>query len=132
MIKVQGAASYIKKSQSTHRSIQCSYILKSLTKKESFNWRLSELSSHFDFSSVENQGTHVVIGIQYGGNGVVTLTYNTNEDNTTQDIKGNIEGKFRGFPNVTGDLRSGRNFDSELIKDEELNVKVEADGAVER
>uniref|UniRef100_A0AC35FZT0 Uncharacterized protein n=1 Tax=Panagrolaimus sp. PS1159 TaxID=55785 RepID=A0AC35FZT0_9BILA len=132
LIEVGGSAKFIKNNLNTKKSIQCSYILKTTTKKETINWKLSELKNHFDFNGIGG-GTHMVVGIQYGGNGVVTLSYTSNEAHDCQEIKGSLEGKFKYFPSVGGDINADGNLNNtELIKNSELDVNVEADVNFER
>uniref|UniRef100_A0A914R5A9 SNTX MACPF/CDC-like domain-containing protein n=1 Tax=Panagrolaimus davidi TaxID=227884 RepID=A0A914R5A9_9BILA len=127
MIEVEGSAEYIKNSRNNRNSIQCSYILKSTTCKESFNWRLDQLKNSFNFSGIENAGTHMVVGIQYGGNGIVALTCSENQE--TEEIKEKLAGKFNGFPLVSGSS-GGVNSNSEF-NDGKLNVSVNADVSFE-
>ena len=75
----------------------------------------------------------MVIGIQYGGNGVVTLTHTSQEDQNSEEIKGSLEAKFKGFPFVSSSGGGSGNVSNSLhINDNELGIKVEADVAVKQ
>uniref|UniRef100_A0A914PFU2 Uncharacterized protein n=1 Tax=Panagrolaimus davidi TaxID=227884 RepID=A0A914PFU2_9BILA len=74
VVDVGGSAKYLTDNQYTSHHAVASYILKSRIATESFNWKDEEVKNLTDFSHVITEGTHVVVGIQYGGMGVVTLS----------------------------------------------------------
>uniref|UniRef100_A0AC34FBJ0 Uncharacterized protein n=1 Tax=Panagrolaimus sp. ES5 TaxID=591445 RepID=A0AC34FBJ0_9BILA len=122
LIELQGSAKFIKNDRSTKKFIQCSYILKTFTRKESIN-----LNSLIDICNLNGiGGTHMVVGIQYGGNGVVTLRYTSNEMKNSSDIQGALKGRLshiiKGELDVAGNVRS-----AEMINDSDLQISVIAD-----
>uniref|UniRef100_A0AC34FK88 MACPF domain-containing protein n=1 Tax=Panagrolaimus sp. ES5 TaxID=591445 RepID=A0AC34FK88_9BILA len=99
-----GPAKFMKNKSSGRNIVEYSYILKTKTKEESINWRSDELKKYYNFKGIENYGTHMVVGIQYGGNAVVTLSYEMEKNEDFQEIQDQLKGQFSAFPHVTGDV----------------------------
>uniref|UniRef100_A0AC34FIX5 MACPF domain-containing protein n=1 Tax=Panagrolaimus sp. ES5 TaxID=591445 RepID=A0AC34FIX5_9BILA len=90
-----GTSAFIKHDNDNNNKLHYSYILKTKTKEESIDWRSDELKKYYNFKGIENYGTHMVVGIQYGGNAVVTLSYdNILEEHEREDISPNEKAAY--------------------------------------
>uniref|UniRef100_A0A914QRT0 Uncharacterized protein n=1 Tax=Panagrolaimus davidi TaxID=227884 RepID=A0A914QRT0_9BILA len=70
----------------------------------------------------------MVVGIQYGGNAVVTLRYNANETGNSKEIQGSLKASLAKITNVTGEINAtGKFSQKEKISENDINISVEAD-----
>uniref|UniRef100_A0A914Q0R3 SNTX MACPF/CDC-like domain-containing protein n=1 Tax=Panagrolaimus davidi TaxID=227884 RepID=A0A914Q0R3_9BILA len=90
VVDIGGSAKYLTDNQYTSQHEVKTYILKSKIATESFNWKDEEIRNFTDFSHVITEGTHVVVGIQYGGAGVVTLSQIVKEESLKIKVEADV------------------------------------------
>uniref|UniRef100_A0A914PMZ8 Uncharacterized protein n=1 Tax=Panagrolaimus davidi TaxID=227884 RepID=A0A914PMZ8_9BILA len=102
-LKIKGAGKYATNSNYNTKVVQYNQILKTTTRKETFNWKYLE-DKDYDLPRAETQGTHMVVGIQYGGNAVITLKQKVTNESSVQEVRGNLSVALQGskIPFVSG------------------------------
>uniref|UniRef100_A0A914PKI5 SNTX MACPF/CDC-like domain-containing protein n=1 Tax=Panagrolaimus davidi TaxID=227884 RepID=A0A914PKI5_9BILA len=128
VVDVGGSAKYLTDNQYTSQHEVKTYILKSRIATESFNWKDEEIRNFTDFSHVITEGTHVVVGIQYGGAGVVTLSQIVKEGINRHNIQAKLDATIKKFTKIgiSGSIEGSSN-SSTKDNSESLKIKVEAD-----
>jgi hypothetical protein len=103
VLNIKGAGKYATNSNYNTKVVQYNQILKTTTRKETFNWKYIE-DKDYDLLRAEKQGTHMVVGIQYGGNAVITLKRKVTNESSVQEVRGNLSVALQGskIPFVSG------------------------------
>ena len=90
MFELEGSGKYLCDEKSSEKTFKCSFIYQATTFDEQFNPyydALKELSVPFECLDC----THVVIGIKWGANAILSVDYQDDSDESTKKI----EGKFK-------------------------------------
>uniref|UniRef100_A0A914CPR5 SNTX MACPF/CDC-like domain-containing protein n=1 Tax=Acrobeloides nanus TaxID=290746 RepID=A0A914CPR5_9BILA len=90
LVEVKGSASFINENKSTSHAFQYNLIQKITTLDEKINIQHEGITKCLT-KNVGDDGTHVVVGITYGANTVITLT---NENEEKEDLL-HLEGEFQ-------------------------------------
>uniref|UniRef100_A0A914C6Y5 Uncharacterized protein n=1 Tax=Acrobeloides nanus TaxID=290746 RepID=A0A914C6Y5_9BILA len=89
IVSVTGSGSYLNETRHAHSTIQCNLIYKSRTIDEKLHVTSDALRPFF-CPSIGNEGTHVVVGVSYGANATMSLTYEHTKENSKSDWYGSL------------------------------------------
>uniref|UniRef100_A0AC34FL24 MACPF domain-containing protein n=1 Tax=Panagrolaimus sp. ES5 TaxID=591445 RepID=A0AC34FL24_9BILA len=109
-------------------SAEYSYNLQIKTKTERLKWDDIELQKYYDLSEIKNHGTHLIVGIQYGGNAFVTISQKLNRSSSSRkaEVQNKLGINLINFLNV-GTYSDTKFPYNETMKDMDFDISVEAD-----
>uniref|UniRef100_A0A914URY3 SNTX MACPF/CDC-like domain-containing protein n=1 Tax=Plectus sambesii TaxID=2011161 RepID=A0A914URY3_9BILA len=129
MLSVSGSSSYLNEKKSSKKAVQCSFVQKIRTCDERINVTDDAIRDCYS-TETGDEGTHVVIGISWGVNTAVTLTYENNEDRSKDEIEGKLKASLEKLEkfSVSGKVEGGEKWlDEDNSTVQEMHVKVYAD-----
>lgn len=130
MVTLGGSGKFLKNNKETQKSNKFSIISNNQTRIEKINLYDDEIKELISEDALNNiNATHVVIGIVWGANIIVSMEYNDTETKDNKEINGYFNAycdKIKGVLSLGGKV--GANFNDEVkISDKNLTINIDSD-----
>uniref|UniRef100_A0AC34F1R2 Uncharacterized protein n=1 Tax=Panagrolaimus sp. ES5 TaxID=591445 RepID=A0AC34F1R2_9BILA len=122
-IKAEGSVNFVNNKVCSERAVHCNIVVRKTTKKEQLNYKQLKLREYFELSGHE-YATHVVVGITWGANAIITFM-DSNKNGNDKEKGKSFKYQREGNANFLGDIKS--NETTEDWKGAETKLKAYTD-----
>lgn len=128
LVTLKGSGRYLSEQKTSARTVKCSLLYNILTKEEKVNIYDENLRESIVLDGIENgMATHVIVGISWGANTVLSCEYHNKDERDVKEIKGKFGAQMKlmalsisGKASVNfdeGDHSKGINFEIRIFGD---------------
>ncbi len=95
LISLEGSGHYLGEKKTSGKTVKSSLLYSIKTKEESINIYHKDLKSAFALNAIESGlATHVVVGITWGADTILTLEYQNSENKDLKEVEGMLSAKL--------------------------------------
>ncbi|CAG2170282.1 unnamed protein product, partial [Oppiella nova] len=104
LFQLEGSGRYLADTKKSARAVRSSLLYNIQTKAERLNLFSDELAECFALDALQaTAATHVVVGVDWGANSMITMEYSNSENKDVKEIEGAIQGELKRFSaNISG------------------------------
>lgn len=96
LLTLEGSGCYLNDEKTSARSVKSSLLYNLKTKEESVNVYHEELKDAFSIDAINSgMGTHIVVGISWGANCLLSCEYRNSESRDNKEIEGNLTAQLK-------------------------------------
>ena len=98
LFSISGSGHYLKDMKTSARTVKSSLLYNIKTKEESVNIYHKDLKEAFALEAIETgMATHVVVGISWGANTILSCEYRNNDNKEVMEIQGSLSAKLQSM-----------------------------------
>ncbi|CAG2172750.1 unnamed protein product [Oppiella nova] len=104
LFQLEGSGRYLADTKKSARAVRSSLLYNIQTKAERLNLFSDKLAECFALDALQaTAATHVVVGVDWGANSMITMEYSNSENKDVKEIEGAIQGELKMFAaNISG------------------------------
>lgn len=130
LVKVEGSGKYLNDPKKSARIAKSSFVYNIVTKEETLNLFHENIKHCYSLDALQSGvGTHIVTGISWGANSVLSCFYENEDSKKLQEIKGHLSGALKKLGAVIkNEGKAGMEMNTlETITTETFEVRIYGD-----